>query len=99
MKPSHQPRAFDLRPATTIGELAANTALNVLSGPQLVVYLRLVAATGAQHRRTVTIKNLELHREPRTAVRALRELSEMGLIIVTYEGSMRRFGRQIEVVR
>lgn len=84
----------NLTPDTKITALAKHPILDSLSGPQLVVYLRLIAATGAQGRR-VRVINLELYRDARTAVSALHSLEEMGLIKITHDGGLLR--RQIEV--
>ncbi len=79
-------KADRLTPRMNVFALARSKLLDALSGPQLVVLLRLVAATGNQASRRVRLINSELYRDARTAVRALRELEEMGLVKLRYEG-------------
>ena len=66
-----------LAPTTTITELAESGFLDSLSGAQLVVYIRLLAATHQKGSKKVQVINTDLYREPRTAVKALRQLEEM----------------------
>lgn len=81
---------------TTVARLAQLAILDTLTGPQLVVYLRLLAETKVQKSRTVTVVNADLYRQPRTAVRALRELEDIGLVTIKFNGSLQR---TIEVPR
>ncbi len=86
-----------------ISDLAKSPLLDDLSGSELVVYLRLLAATGAptagRARVLVTSTNADLYaRDPRTVVRALRHLEELKLIAIQYDVSQRP-GRTIEVLR
>ncbi len=84
-----------LTPHTTIAQLANNTILDALTGPQLVIYLRLVAATAEQRSRTVHVLNSMLYRDTRTATRALVELEQMRLVKLSYGRSA--LERAIEV--
>lgn len=71
---------------TSVRALAAMTLLDALSGPELVVYLRLVAAVRPRSR-VVVVSNAELYKNPRTAVAALRTLEAKKLISVAYDTS------------
>lgn len=84
-----------ITPDTRLATLARHPILDALSGPELVVYLRLVAATASQGDRVKAL-NLELHHTARTAIRALQALAEMGLVKLTYDDGGRS-GRVIEV--
>jgi predicted transcriptional regulator len=86
-----------ISPKTTLVNLANNSLLDALTGPQLVVYLRLLRAVAEQRSRSVQIINSLLYRDARTAARALRELEDMGLIKV--EQGARPLDRKIEVSR
>lgn len=86
-----------ITPKTSVANLANNALLDALTGPQLVVYLRLIRATADQRTRTVHIINSLLYRDSRTAARALRELEDMGLIKVELGNSP--LDRKIEVSR
>lgn len=81
---------------TTVANLARMAILDTLTGPQLVVYLRLLAETKVQRSRTVSVINADLYRSPRTAVRALRELEDLGIVKLQFDGSLQR---TIEVPR
>lgn len=83
--------------ATTIRELAASPLLETLSGPQLVILLRIVALTAASKKRKMRIRNADLYRDARTTSRVLRELEELGLLRIVYDG-VGRIARTIEVV-
>lgn len=87
-----------LRPTTTIQVLARSTLLESLTGPELVVYLRLLGAVGDQKSQRITIINAHLYRNIRTAVAALRSLENYGLVRISYE-NMRAINRTIEVSR
>src|SRR5258707_972160 len=73
-------------PDTKIYALARSKLLDVITGPQFVVLLRVIGAVGTQRTRNVRLTNIELYRDSRTAVRALRELEDMGLIRLRYRG-------------
>ncbi len=94
-----RPRTFDLRPETTITLLAQHPILDSLTGRQLVVYLRLLAATGAQRKRAVKVTNHELYRDARGAVRTVLELQQLGLVKVRFEHDRKKLGRTIQVLR
>lgn len=81
---------------SSVRQLAESPILDTLSGAELVVYLRLLAAVAKQRSRRVQVFNLQLHqnREGKTAQAALRSLEEMGVIKVIHHGSG---SRQIEV--
>lgn len=81
---------------TTVAKLATLSLLDTLTGPQLVVYVRLLAQTKAQRSRKVSVTNADLYHQPRTAVRALRELENIGLVKVEFDGGLQR---TIEVPR
>lgn len=83
-------------PDTTVAKLAQMSIMDTLTGPQLVVYLRLLAETKTQRSRTIVVTNADLYRQPRTAVRALRELEDIGLVTIKFDGSLQR---TIEVPR
>lgn len=80
---------------STLAHLAKHSLLDSLTGSELVVYVRLVAAVGEQRTKRVKILNAALHGDARTAGRALRKLEDHGLIRVHDDGS--RFHRTIEV--
>lgn len=95
MPPTRKPRSafFDVKPSTTVRQLAASTIFDALDGPELVVYLRLCAAesdtttwNNGRATRVVKMQNLELHRNRggRTAATALRRLAELGLVKVKH---------------
>jgi hypothetical protein len=77
-------------PAMSVRNLAHLTLLDCLSGPELVVYIRLVGATADQAKRTVRITNAALYRNPRTAAAALNKLEDRGLITIRYDGPIDR---------
>lgn len=85
-----------LKPSTTVSELARHELLDALNGTQLVVYLRLIAETARQKSRIVHVHNHQLYRQPRSAIRALQELRDMGLVKLSGDQSV--FQRRIEVV-
>jgi hypothetical protein len=94
-RPPH-PSDHSLSPQTTIATLAKHSLIDTLTGPQLVVYIKLLGARQEQRTRKVSILNSQLQRDARTAVRALRELENMGLVKIRYEDGT-RIGRTIEV--
>lgn len=95
----HSSRPRRLKPTAMVADLAESDLLDLLSGPQLVVYVRLLAAANTARRFRVQPTNGELYgRDQRTAVRALRELEKLGLIAITYDKTSRP-GRSIEVLR
>lgn len=81
-----------LCPLTQIRTLGRSPVLDALSGIELVVYLRLLAADHEQNDSAgVKVENADLYREPRTAGRALAALEELKLIrIVRKDGESRR---------
>lgn len=86
-----------LTPNTRLAKLARHALLETLSGPQLAVYIRLIAATAEQGSRRLQITNGALYRDPRTAARVLRELENLGLIRIDLGAS--HLDRRIEVAR
>ena len=84
-----------LTPDSTIATLAKHSIIDALTGQQLVVYIKLLGAKKDQGRR-VHVLNSQLCNDARTAVRALRELENMGLIKISYDDGS-RLGRTIEV--
>jgi DNA-binding MarR family transcriptional regulator len=80
-----------------ISELANNTILDSLTGPQIVVYLRLLGASHVQKSRRVRIINAALYRDARTARRVLDELEAMGLVKVVFGSTS--IDRKIELAR
>lgn len=79
-------------------DLARCAILDALSGPELVVYLRLIAETRRQSSRRVAVRNIDLYRNTKTAITALRSLENQGLIKLTYDGSS-SLQRTVEVIR
>lgn len=98
MGETHRPRTLGIGPETTIAALAAHPILEALTGPQLVVYIRLLGQVALQRRRTFEVRNAELYREPRTAMRSLHQLRDLGLVKISF-ASGNRFGRKVEVVK
>lgn len=82
-------------PRTTLAAVARSTLLDALTRNQLAVYIKLLGASDTQGSRRVQILNGELCRDHRTAVRALRELEDMGLVRIHYDTTA--LGRTIEV--
>lgn len=82
----------------TIATLAGSPLLDQLSGQELVVYLRLLAAVHEQRSQRVRVENIALHRARggRTAGGALKELEERKLIKLSY--GMGTNDRVIEVL-
>lgn len=78
-----------ITPDTKVVALAAHPLLDQLSGNELPVYLRLVAATRSQRAREVFVKNEDLFREPQTASRILRRLVAKKLIVIHLDGDVR----------
>lgn len=84
-----------LTPRTTVKALVEHPLVDVLAGPELLIYLRLVVIAKAGQRSTAT--NRDLYRgDARAAVRALRVLERNGLIKIRYASG--GLGRTIEVV-
>ncbi len=73
-----------IRPTTTISELTKSPAITELNHGELIVYLQLVAAS-AEHGMTTTLRNCDLHSDPRTARRALIGLQRRGVVRVRYK--------------
>jgi len=80
---------------TKVAELANNTILDSLDGPELVVYLRLIAETKRQGTRRIQVINAALFRRPQRVAEALGKLEDRGLIKISYDDSVLR--RTIEV--
>lgn len=83
-------------PRTTVTKLARSSLLDALSGPQLVVYIKLLGAVDAQRSRHIQLINGELCKDHRTAARALGQLEDMGLVKLHYDDGT-KLGRTIEV--
>ncbi len=88
--------SFGITAKSRVSDLARSTILDVLSGIELVAYLRILAAAAKGSRR-VRLLNSELHRNRngRTATQALRGLEGFGLIKVRDAGTL---DRTIEVL-
>lgn len=84
-----------ITPDTKVLALAAHPLLDQLSGNELAVYLRIIAAGGRQRTRRARITNAELFRDAQTASRILRRLAEKDLITISIDGD----DRTIEVRR
>lgn len=90
-------RAAPLKPLTTISTLAKSELLDLLDKHELVVYIRLLAATGPACSRKIEVRNRDLCEVPRTAIRAVQGLAELGLVKITFpDGPHNR--RVIEVL-
>ncbi len=89
---------FGISGRSSILQLAASSLLDVLSGTEVAVYLRLLAAAVNQGTNRVRVSNGELHRgrHPKNVSAALRRLAEHGLIRVRDAGLLTR---TIEVER
>lgn len=72
---------FQISPHTKVRDLASNPLLDDLTHSAILVWLRVVAATATQGSH-VRITNVDLHKVPRTAQRALVELSAKCLLRV-----------------
>jgi len=78
---------------STIKRLVCSRLLDQLSGPQAVVYLKLLVAVSNQRTTRVVVANAELHqnRDGRTAAQALRELeSKHGLCRIHWDDKHQR---------
>ena len=73
-----------IRPTTTVAELTKSSAITELNHGELVVYLQLVSAS-AEHGMTMTLRNCDLHSDPRTARRALIGLQKRGVVRIRYK--------------
>lgn len=85
-------------PEMTVAKLANLALLDVLSGAELVVYLRLVAETRHQGGQRVSVRNAALHRNQKSAWTALSSLEKMGLIKMKHDVKY-QYQRTIEVIR
>lgn len=84
-----KPQNWGITGSSTIRRLTESNMFDVLSGAQLVVYLRLLAAVYVGGSHVVNLTNMELHknRMGKTAKIALDELEAMGLIKLTNHGA------------
>ncbi len=64
-------------------ELANNSLLDVMTGSELVVYVRLLGMVKDQGSQRVKTINALLYRDGKTAARALASLEDMGLVKIT----------------
>lgn len=84
-------------PKTTVRAIVGGKLLDVLTHPQLVVYMKILGESAAQKKQQLPILNARLWREARTCVRTLKELERYGLIKIHYDRNT-RLGREIEVL-
>lgn len=74
-------KKYRLKPDSRISDIAYSPLLEALTASEMLVLLRLVAATRVQGR-VVKIKNSELLASRRTAQRSLARLSALGIVLV-----------------
>lgn len=86
-----------LTPAASLSDVAAHPLLDELTGTELVIYLRLLAAAGEAGSRKIEPLNASLYRgDAKIAAKALRSLDTRKLITIEYDNT-KRPGRSITV--
>lgn len=82
-------------PKTTVRSLASGTLIDALTHAQLLVYLKILAASARYRTKTLEIKNDDIKVfDARTIRRVLKDLDAFKLIKIDYS----RLGRTIEVL-
>ena len=86
------PRRGASTPQTTVLDLADSSIFETLTGVEIAVYLRLIAAAYHRGKRTVALTNPQLHRgrSSSNVTAALNGLERMGLIRISDPGTLRR---------
>jgi hypothetical protein len=76
-----------IAPTTTIVGLCNTDMLDELTHAELVVYLRLTALRGKYDTTEMPVRNSEIHKDARTAGRALSRLAARGMVSVRFSAA------------